>query len=398
MLQKTKNVYHLCIAILANIVHKFPGRKLLVIGVTGTDGKTTTASLIYHILKTAGLHVSLISSVQAIIHDKTYDTGFHVTNPTSFPLQRFLKKTVQPDRAKNYLVLEVTSHGIDQHRIWGIPFAIGVLTNITHEHLDYHKTYEKYVKAKVKLLKNAKVAVLNRDDKSYPIVLPRLRDKRIITYAIHHEDATVSPKKFSFKTNLIGEYNTYNILAAIAVCKELGIADGIIKNAIQTFIQPVGRGEIVYKKDFTVMIDFAHTPNAFEQILSAVRPSVKGRLIHVFGAAGQRDGSKRPIMGEISAKYADVIVLTAEDPRKESIDKINKEIAEGVQNSEFRIQNVKEIPNRQEAITAAVTMARAGDFVLLTGKAHEASMNYGHGEEPWSEHEAVEKALKSKYE
>src|SRR5258708_1546996 len=285
MWQRAKNVYHLFVAVLANIIYQFPAKKLIVIGVTGTDGKTTTTSLIYHILKTANLPVSMVSTVSAIINGESYDTGFHVTNPSSVPLQKFLKKALLPDRnTKSYLVLEVTSHGIDQNRIWGIPFTFGVLTNITHEHLDYHKTFENYLDTKVKLLQRAKIAVINRDDDSYKRVSAKLsyKSKKIITYGLQ-EDADVNPEVFSFTSNLNGEFNKYNVLAAVSVVREISVKDEVIREAIKTFTPPAGRGEIVYDKDFTVMVDFAHTPNSFQELLSNVKPQVTSRVIHVFG-------------------------------------------------------------------------------------------------------------------
>ncbi len=393
MWQKTKNIYHLAIAVLANAYFLFPSRKLTVIGITGTDGKTTTTSLIYHILKTAGKEASLISTVAAYVGDQTFDTGFHVTNPSSIPLQKFIRQIVLLGKGgkENYLVLEVTSHGIDQNRIWGIPFAIAGLTNITHEHLDYHKTYENYVSTKVKLLKRAKVAVVNRDDGSYGLVSEKLKSQnsKIITYGLK-KNAEVNLTTMPFKTNLLGEYNLYNCLLAIAICRELGIAEKDIQKGIATFTPPLGRGDVVYEKDFTVMIDFAHTPNAFEQLLSAIKPRVKGRLIHVFGSAGLRDNTKRPLMGKAASTYDDVIILTAEDPRGEKVEDINKQIKEGMRGEVM----VMEIPDRKKAIESAIAMAKKGDFIVITGKAHEKSINYGHGEKPWNEFEVVEVGLK----
>ncbi|HEX8965057.1 MAG TPA: UDP-N-acetylmuramoyl-L-alanyl-D-glutamate--2,6-diaminopimelate ligase [Patescibacteria group bacterium] len=397
MWQKTKNVYHLLIALLANTWFSFPGKKLTVIGITGTDGKTTTVNLIYHILHEAGLPVSVISTVGATIHGKTLPLGFHVTTPSSIKLIKFLRQAVNSLHAEkqNYLVLEVTSHSLDQHRVWGIPFTIGGITNVTHEHLDYHKTYENYVKTKAKLLQRAKTAIVNVDDKSFALLKPLLANKKYITYGIKNK-ADITPKTFSFTSSLPGEYNKYNILLAVAVCKQLGIDDAKIKNAIATYIPPLGRTEIVYNKDFTVMIDFAHTPNAFSQLLPAIKQQVKGRLIHVFGSAGLRDIQKRPLMGEASAKYADIIVLTAEDPRSENVVKIMSQIEKGIDENRKKDIQIIKVPRREKAIDAAIALAKKGDFVLLTGKAHEKSMNYGHGEEPWSEHEAVKRALENK--
>ena len=387
MWQQAKNIYHLLVAVAANAYYGFPAKKLKVIGVTGTDGKTTTANLIYHILKTAGKNVSIISSVNATINGKAYDTGFHVTTPSSWRVQAFLKKaTEQVQNTDVYIVLEVTSHAIDQQRIWGIDFAIAVLTNVSNEHLDYHKTYENYLRVKAQLLQKAKVAIINRDDGSYKMI----SNLNMVTYGMDM-NADVNPQTFSFKTKLIGDFNTYNILAAVCVCRELGLSDAIMRKAIASFTLPVGRAEVVYNNDFMVMIDFAHTPNAIFQILSSLRSQVKGKIIHVFGSAGKRDVKKRPAMGETSARYADAIIITAEDPRGEDVLSISQEILSGI--PENKQQNVSMIPDRQDAINKAVGMGKKGDFVVITGKGHEQSMNFGEGEVAWSEHKAVKRAL-----
>lgn len=380
-------MYHLGRSILANSYYGFPGRSMTVIGVTGTDGKTTTSHLIYHILKSAGKKTALISTVAAIIDGKTYDTGFHVSTPDAFALQPYLKKA--RDAKTEYVVQEVTSHALDQNRVFGIPFAIGVLTNITQEHLDYHKTFTKYVKAKAKLLNAAGIAILNRDDASYNKVLQQLKNTTYITYGMKL-NADINPISFAFKTSLPGEYNHYNCLAAIAVCNVLGIPDNDIQKAVADFTLPKGRMEVVHDGEFVVIVDFAHTPNSIEQVLKAVKQDIKsgGKIIHVFGAAGQRDRSKRSVMGKMSAKYADHIILTSEDPRSESAERIIDDIAKGLQ--------VLRIPDRREAIQQAITMARKNDVVLITGKGHERSMNFGAGEVPWDDTKEVERAVKSR--
>ncbi len=397
-MQRVKNYYHLLRAIVANLSHGFPSKKLTVIGVTGSDGKTTTTSLIYHILNTAQKKVSMVSTVGAIINGTTYDVGFHVTNPAPSQLQKFIKKALVSgnDTEKKYMVIEATSHGIDQYRVWGIPFTIGVITNVSDEHLDYHKTYEKYVTTKAKLLLSSKQSIINKDDRSYSYISAFLTKKKykgnILTYGL--SDADITPELFPFKTTLLGNYNTYNVLAGISTCLQLGIEKETILSAIDSFQAPIGRAQIVYQKDFRVMIDFAHTSNSFEQILSSVRPQVKGRIIHVFGSAGKRDVAKRKVMGENSSKYADVIILTAEDPRSEDVNHIIDQIAQGI--SKKRKIEVLKIPDRTRAITTAIAMAKRNDMVICTGKAHEKSMNLGHGEESWDEFAVVKKALEQR--
>ncbi|MDP3988459.1 MAG: UDP-N-acetylmuramoyl-L-alanyl-D-glutamate--2,6-diaminopimelate ligase [Candidatus Levybacteria bacterium] len=396
MWQKIKNIYHLLNAFLANLWYGFPSKKLTVIGVTGTDGKTTTVNLIYHILRESGCNISMISSVGAIINGKNYEVGFHVTTPSSWMIQRFLK--IASVAKGSYVVVEVTSHALDQNRVWGIDFRVGVLTNVTKEHLDYHKTYENYVNTKAKLLKSAKTSIINKDDGSYSLISTKKNKKsKFMTYGLK-QDAEINPRLFPFKTRLIGEFNKYNVLAAVGACKALGLKDDQIRRGVESFEAPIGREEIVYKNLFTVMVDFAHTPNALEQILSSIRPSVRNKLIHVFGSAGQRDFQKRPQMGGISSKYADVIILTAEDSRTEPLHKINNEIISGIEDKIWKIEGKRLLvrDDRQEAINEAIGMAKKGDFVLLTGKAHEKSMNLGHGEEPWDEYEAVKKALEKR--
>ncbi len=390
MWQNFKNYYHLLKAIFALIYFHFPARGMIVIGVTGTDGKTTTANLIYHILYSVGRKVGIISTVSAKIAGKEYDTGFHVSTPDSFILQSYIRRA--KSAGCRYLILEVTSHALDQNRVFGIPFYIGVLTNISREHLDYHKTMENYQKTKAKLFKHADIAILNYDDSSYQVIKKKIDKKRttILTYGLGKK-ADINPGNFIFKSSLPGLFNLYNSLAAITATKKLGVKDEEIIEAMKSFTLPKGRVEEIYNKDFKVVIDFAHTPNALSLLLETMKQETKGRIIHVFGSAGERDRGKREIMGEVSAKYADFIILTAEDPRHESIRKINQQIREGIG------KNIKvvEIIERKEAIEYALNEAKKNDLVIITGKGHESSMNIGGKEFPWSDHQVAENYLKS---
>lgn len=401
MWQTAKNYYHLVQSLLGKMWYRVDTKGITFIGVTGTDGKTTTSNLLYHILKESGRETALVSTISAVIGKKTLDTGFHVTTPSPFALQSYIKKA--KEKGADYIVLEVTSHALDQYRVFGIPFRLGVLTNITNEHLDYHKTYENYVRAKVKLLLSSQTAIINRDDGSYEPVQKRLQEKKyagkVVTYGLH-DKADITPTVFPFKTKLIGEFNKYNILAAVGAALELGVENDAIKKAIASFIPPEGRTEIVHEGEFTVMIDFAHTPNSITQILRTIKEEMQpaGRIIHVFGSAGERDHTKREAMGKASATYADSIMLTAEDPRSESVEEINSQILKGIDSvaKDRKEVAVQSIPDRAEAIKKAVQLARPGDVVILTGKGHEKSMNLGQGEIPWSEHEAVREALEGK--
>jgi len=377
-MQKLKNIYHLFQAVLANLWYGFPSHKLKVIGVTGTDGKTTTTHLIAHILKTTGKKISFISTISASVAGQESDIGFHVTTPSPFALQKLLKRSA--DNNDEYFVLETTSHALDQNRVWGINYEVGVITNITHEHLDYHKTYEEYVKTKLKLLKIAKIGIKNTD--------------KIVNIVKQIPNLT--------------KYNKYNYSSAYTVCKELGLSDEIILKALKTFELPKGRLDLVYDKDFKVIIDFAHTPNGFIQLLPAIRKlylKKGGRLIHVFGSAGLRDFTKRPLMGKASGRSCDLIILTEEDYRTEDPIKICQEIASGLEDEKTvkinynQLINCSErsysvIVNREKAIREAIKIAKVGDVVVLTGKGHEKSLCRGKTEEPWDEYKAVEKALK----
>lgn len=394
MIRKLKNLYHLFGAIFVNVLYLFPGKKMTVIGVTGTDGKTTTVNLIYHILSENGYSTSMLTSIGAFVGKKEYDTGYHVTTPSALSLQKIFRKAA---KAKSkYFVLEVTSHALDQHRIWGILFKVGVLTNISSEHLDYHKTFDHYLKTKEKLLKFADIAVVNRDDSSYTLLSESKNLKEAenwITYGFT-ESAEVNLENFKFESRrLIGNFNKYNVLAAAAVCKRLGLSDDQIKNAVKTFKMPMGRVDFIYDEDYAVVIDFAHTSNAFEQLLSALREITTGRIIHVFGSAGERDRAKRPFMGEISSKYSDILFLTSEDPRSEDANKIIDEIAAGIEKKDAK---VFKLVDRRDAIEAAIEMAGKGDLVVITGKAHEKSMTYGKKETHWNEYEVVESAIRTR--
>ena len=388
MIRSLKRLYHLLVAIAATIWFRFPSRKLTVIGVTGTDGKTTTTTLIYEILKASGCKTSMITSVHAVIAGKEYDTGFHVTTPTAWWTQRYLREAV--NHGDTHFVLEVTSHGLDQHRVFGVNFAIGVLTNVTHEHLDWHGSFDQYVQTKLSLLTRAKVAVINRDEVDvYTKVIDKLRQGKFITYGILH-DAMVTPKIYPFKTKLPGEYNRYNCLAAIAASDHLGIEKKTILDAIWKFQGVVGRMEVVQEKPFRVIVDFAHTPNAITQVLRTVRPITKKRLIHIFGSAGLRDRSKRPLMGASSSAYADIMVLTEEDYRTEDVNVIMDQITSGIAPG----KEVYRFAKRADAITFAIGHAKAGDTVIITGKGHEKSLCRGKTEYPWSDQEAVRKVLR----
>lgn len=400
-IRKIKNTAHLMLASIASVYNKFPSKDMTVIGVTGTDGKTTTANLINHILYTAGYKTAIISTVGANINAKKYETGLHVTTPSPFKLQKYLK--IAKNKGCTFAIIEVTSHALDQNRVWGIKFHIGVLTNITHEHLDYHKSYKEYVKAKLRLLKMSDIAIVNSDGEWMEEVKKTLPLSKLKTYSLtgtadsdlKDNELSLLNMPFKLKTNLIGDFNKENILASVLVARVLGISNNDIDQAVQNFVPPSGRQQVIKSKSHgTIIVDFAHTPNAFDNILFSIRKMTTGKVIHVFGSAGERDSKKRGEMGKIASFYDDIIVLTQEDPRSEKVEDINKDIISGI-NKKFEEKNLYKINDRKKAIEFAIGNSASNDTVILTGKGHEKSMNLGHGEESWDELKVVEEYLKN---
>lgn len=403
MVRTLKNYYHLAISLLANFYYQYPSRSMTVIGVTGTDGKTTTSSMIAHILNSQNIKTAVITTVGAAIHGKFYETGFHTTTPSSFFLQKYLY--LAKKAGCTHAVIEITSHALDQHRAMGIRFSIGIITNITHEHLDYHKTFEKYIVAKAKLLKKSKFKFLNFDDPIYSSLIKHVPEKNRYFYSLTDKDSYVPAKILPPVIKKMGKFNAQNALAAACAAKALAISNPAITKALSTFTLPEGRLEIIHSDSFQVVVDFAHTPNSLAHVLPDLKTRVKGRLIHVFGAAGKRDTSKRRAMGSASSNSSNIIVLTAEDPRGEDVTKICGQIAEGFtgfkQIDPYLISHQDNnyfvvIPDRRKAISFAISQAQPGDMVAITGKGHEKSMNITGREEPWSDKEAALEILGKK--
>ena len=410
------------LAHLAAAFYGYPSRQLRLIGVTGTDGKTTTIALTRALLEAAGHRTGMISTVSAVIGGEEVETGLHTTTPEAPDVQHYLAWMVAA--GAEYAVLEATSHGLDQQRVAACDFDVAVVTNITHEHLDYHGTYEAYREAKARLFRSLatacrkpgvpKVAVLNADDASFDY-LRRIPADRQLSYGLASSadvmarEIVHSPEglrftvetpvgKFPVESSLLGTFNMPNILAAIAV----GISQGVPIEAMQEGVKAVrgvvGRMERVDSgQDLAVFIDFAHTPHALERALETARELTGGQVIVVFGCAGLRDRAKRPWMGEIAGRLADRIVITAEDPRTEDLNEIMAQIAAGCERAGRREgADYWRIGDRGEAIAFAVNLARPGDLVIVTGKGHERSMCFGTTEVPWSDHEAVREALRQR--
>ena len=410
---------------LAAAFYDFPSRHLVIIGVTGTDGKTTTVNLINEILLAAGISSGMLSTIKAFFGDKEEPLALHVTTPEAPVIQSHLRRMV--NRELTHCVLEVTSHGLSQNRVAAVDIDVAVVTNITHEHLDYHGDYASYLEAKTRLfstvssksvkdenrssLKNSgrPAAVLNADDESFNRLLTAAADKRIVygfdersevtageinyhrdgldfilTLPRHGGDGSI---EISIAAALVGQFNVYNILAAAAAAHSLNLSPEIIKKGIENLRGLTGRMErIEAGQTFEIIVDFAHTPNALEKAIAAARVMVSGRIITVFGSAGMRDVAKRRLLAEVSAKAAEFTILTAEDPRTESLDTILEAMAAGCRaHGGIEGTDFWRIPDRGQAIYWALNKATADDLVLICGKGHEQSMCFGTTEYPWDD-------------
>jgi len=380
----------------AEIKHGFPAKKLKIIALTGTDGKTTTSTVLYHILKTAGVKVALLSTVAAYINDEEIDTGFHVTSPNPKDLHQILAKMVDQDI--EVVVLETTSHGIYQFRTWGIKPMIAGVTNISEEHLDYHVTYDNYVSAKAEILQRANLAIINGDDRSATKLRKKLRSSKTPFEVISSQDRLYSQATSAIRTKFPEDYNRMNARLAYAISQKLSVSNNDFIAGIESFPGIPGRMDEISSKPVRVIVDFAHTSQGLEAALTALRDDMpkKSKLIAVFGCAGLRDREKRPKMGKAASELADFAVFTAEDPRTENIWTIIDQMKGGVTNNHHKIIS---IADRLEAIEhAIVDLAKDGDVVGIFGKGHEKSMCFGTTEYEWSDHQVARQALKKRKE
>ena len=397
-LYKIKRPFHfirtgLLRGLIGQIKYKFPARKLKIIAITGTDGKTTSSTLLYHVLKKAGKKTALISTVAAYIGAEKISTGLHVTSPDPFALHKLIKKMV--DSNVEYLVLEVTSHGAYQFRTWGINPLLAGLTNIDHEHLDYHLTPAEYLKAKTLILNKAKKVIINADDHNYQLLRSKLKQtsKNIISYKATDK----LPQKISKAINarFSEKYNQMNARLVYALALELGIDQKKISAAFLNFPNIPGRmQEVKTDKSFRILVDFAHTPQGIKAALTALKSQLtdEGKLIAVYGTAGLRDHLKRPLMGEVGAQIADLVIFTAEDPRTEDVWSIIRQLKENVHQN---LDKILSIADRREAISFAINkLAKKNDIVAILGKGHEQSMCFGKIEYSWSDVKVVKEILK----
>jgi UDP-N-acetylmuramoyl-L-alanyl-D-glutamate--2,6-diaminopimelate ligase len=386
-----------------------PSKELEVIGITGTDGKTTTSFLAVELLRAGGRRPGLIGTVAADIGDERLPNEDRNTTLESLELQELLARMVEAGNES--VVMEATSHGLALERTRNCRFDVGVVTSVTSEHLDFHGSLEAYRRAKARLVEEAPLAILNTDDEAYAFFRERARD-RVLTYGIDADAdlrateliADAAGSRFTLvapdwsgevTTPMPGRFNVSNALAALAIAHVEGVAWPVAVDALARTAGVPGRMERVDAgQPFAVVVDYAHTADSLGKVLRMLRPVTRGRLIAVFGSAGERDPTKRPAMGRVSAELADLTVVTDEDPRLEDPRAINEAIADGARAAGgVDGESLLVIDDRREAIARSIAMAREGDVVLLAGKGHETSIFYGADKLPWDDREVARDAL-----
>ena len=416
LFRKIEPAGHLAEAVAINTASGFPAKNLKVIGVTGTNGKTSTCFLIYNMLHRAGYKVGVMTTVGYGANGAIIPQIHHMTNVTVPELMQRLKEMKK--QGVEWLVLETTSHALAQNRTWGVPYSVAVMTNVTHEHLDYHGTFERYRDAKKKLFKmtnhnkeGLRIGVINADDPSAELFVKAIQNP--ILYGVKSGDikaenvklsstgssyfVDVNGDKYTIRCNLPGSFNVSNSLAAVAVGRALGLSKEQIEKGIASLTRVEGRMDPIKEgQDFSVIVDFAHTPDSFEKLFKDLKPVVKGKLIVMFGSAGRRDETKRAIQGELAGKYCDEVIVTEEDDRDIDGIEIMNQIASGTEKAgKTRDKDLFLIHDRTEAIQFAVNRAKTGDTLLLLGKGHEKTIERADGEHAWDEIGTAHQALKN---
>ncbi len=410
----------LVMAKISSIYYDHPSEKLIIIGVTGTDGKSTTVWFVHQLLESMGYRSGFWSTVEYLVDDSIKKNPLRQSTPESVEVQEILSKMV--DSGKDIAVMEATSHGLSKRtlRLFDVLFDAGVFTNITHEHLEFHGTFDNYKFDKANLFRELNaftkpvhsklntdngIGIINLDDPNSDYFIKETKGK-VYTYSINNIKAdmfaaNITPdingtnfnlyymdKVYSIYLPITGVFNVENFMAAsLVVCKLFKSGFDKILSFIPKLKGVAGRMiQVNCGQPFKVIIDYAHTPGAFQKIMNIIRPLVKGKLIAVFGSAGERDVQKRPILGEIASNFCDIIILTDEDPRMEDSMKILKEIAAGCKNHVLN-KNLFLIPDRDKAIYEAFNLANVDDNVILLGKGHETSIIYSNCAKSWNEYE-----------
>ncbi len=415
--------YHFCLALLAALVYGFPGRRLKVIGITGTSGKSTVVALTTAVLEEAGFKVASLSSIKFCIAGKEEINTKRMTLPGRFFVQQFLRRAVMSNC--QYAVLEITSEGIVQHRHRFIGFEAVVFTNLSPEHIESHGSFEKYRQAKGQLFVAAKnIHIINLDDENAEyfnqfkakekwgfstnekLKIKNEKQQPEIRNLLEAKNIEVSEMGLKFSVNglefnlkLLGEFNVYNALAAITVAQSQGISLEICQKALEKFSGVPGRMEQVISEPFRVFVDYAITPNALQKAYETLTKNYilkTNKLVCVLGACGGgRDKWKRPVLGQIAAKYCGQIILTNEDPYDENPQGIAGDIKKGIQNTKYQIQDTKIILDRREAINKALNLAGAGDVVIITGKGCEPTICLANGKQvPWDDRQVAREEMR----
>jgi len=378
--------YHYFLALISAFLSGFPSRKLTVIGVTGTKGKSTTVMLAGKILEEAGIRTSWLTSATIKIGDKERLNPYHMTMPGRFVIQRFLKESVMT--GSKVAILEVTSEGIKQYRHKFIDFNTAVFTNLKPEHIEAHGSFENYRNEKMKLFKGTNnIHIINIDDENAKYFL-QFPAKKKYTYGLSQGD--INRKNTNFELHLAGEFNVYNALAAVCIGLSQGVGLETCKKSLEKIMVIPGRMEIISERPFKVIVDLAHTPDSYQEVFKSVKAMPHNKIISVFGSAGGgRDKWKRPVLGKIAAENSDYIVLTDEDSYDEDPKKILFEIKSGISN----FHNLYEILDRREAIRKGLELAEENDIVLVLGKGTEQLMMTSGQKIPWDDRQVTREEL-----
>ena len=402
-----KNTHEAYAKMCANL-YENPAKNLKFIGVTGTNGKTSVSKIIKDLLTKQGIKTGLIGTIQNEIGQEVFKTNY--TTPNALEFQQLIKK--MSEKNCEYVVMEVSSHALVQHRIADTKFEIAIFTNLSQDHLDYHKTMNSYFEAKKLLFKRCKKAIICVDDSYGEQLIEQIKCPKY-SYAIENKDANFIAKNFkvscegveyilehsSFKENVYfktpGIFSIYNSMAAFICCKLLGFSPEKIAKSLKTSPPIKGRSEIISTKNgFTIICDYAHSPDGLQNILNSVNSYKKKRVVTLFGCGGDRDKTKRPIMGEIAARNSDFLIITSDNPRTEEPSKIIEDIIVGVRKT--KTPYVK-IVNRKKAIFYAVKNAKKDDILILAGKGHETYQVIGKDKIDFDEREIVKEAFKELY-
>jgi UDP-N-acetylmuramoyl-L-alanyl-D-glutamate--2,6-diaminopimelate ligase len=415
LFKKIEPYGHLGEAVLFNVINGFPAHGLKVIGVTGTNGKTSTCFMIHRMLTDAGYKTGLMTTVAYGVGD---DIKPQIHHMTTVPVPELMKRLkLMKAKGVEWLVLETTSQALAQHRVFGVPYSLAVMTNVTHEHLDWHGTFERYRDAKRQLFKltnrnrrGVRVGIINAEDPSAKlfaadIAHPLFYGTKKGDLRAHNVElkptgvsytARIGADEYSIRCNLPGSFNVDNSLAAVAVGRSIGLNRQQIEQGIFALNGVEGRMTKIDKgQAYSVIVDYAHTPDSFEKLFADLRPVVNGKMIVMFGSAGRRDEGKRSVQGEIAGKYADEVVITEEDDRDVDGLKIMGQIAAGAEKAgKVRDKNLFLVHDRVEAINFSVARAKnPEDTVLLLGKGHEKTIERADGEHPWDEIGTAQKAV-----